>query len=618
MAEELSLAERLEQIKKRKAEEDAEKRKEELDKQKNHQEEQEDEEFDNFNNEEDNMNDDLEFTDLDDVDFNDSDDDLISGSEAEDILNELETSDIEDDDFEKAASEKINAYYDSVNKNNATNKQETEEDTISAPVMRVKVKPNNTERPAEEDDTFKRATGDDVIDDLDEVESENKRLARELQEKLAHDNELKAKQNEERRRAELKASAEITETKLSDTTEPTDDVDDIVARLEDDGVNYEDRATPEDENMDVLEVLDKIESEKTYASIESNETVVGPSDYLVEKNEEFSDSIEDVLKNNNITIVKKNDREKNAILEQFANDGTHVTSVLVNSGIFVTMSGAGTNEVMAMNRIDDGSQVRNEMGKLQHVSQHIVGSSIGKMKLSQLIKVVSYYDIDQLYYALYAASYPDEVEMRLKCPSCGQSYYVNLKTRDMLLNPDDFEKRTGDIKDNVTTYERLLETSELGKIYKKAHGNNLIIWYRHPSIENYLNTKNKLREEVYNKYSAYVSDAMIYSIAKVAVRVKGNEFIEVTDPNDILEKILGQLKDPNEKYNIYDMARSIVPSEIPRFGIKKHVCPHCSYNINEIPASMDEMLFTQANQREEMATYKWIGNQERIKKSKKA
>ena len=391
------------------------------------------------------------------------------------------------------------------------------------------------------------------------------------------------------------------------------DIDELINSMvesEEFDVETEDK----DEN-DLEKALEEIEAEKMFAEIQPNDEHTGPSNYIIEEDELYTNTVEDVLTSNNINIVKKNANERNAILDRFVNSGDKVSMTLVNSDIFVTTSGAGTTEIISMHQMEnEDSEMRAELNKLDHVCKHITGSSIGRMKINQLVKVISYYDKDSLYYALFAATHPAESEYTRVCSRCGKEYHMKINTRDLLLNPEDFAKDAENIRDNVTTYNRLIKESKLNKIYKQSHKNRIIISYKHPSIESYLKTKSSITNETMTKYPSLVEFA--YSIHKIALLVKGNDYIEYTDPNEII-KILSQIKDVDLKYEIFDMIDSIRPNAIPTYGFKESNCPHCGGKNEMSTFSMESLLFTTAQQEEYMATLKWAAKMQKRRNEQK-
>jgi len=339
------------------------------------------------------------------------------------------------------------------------------------------------------------------------------------------------------------------------------------------------------DDTDLESLLSKLESEKTYSTVEETKDLTGTSDYEVLVNEEYVSNIEEICESNNIRIVKKNNAERNAILDRYANSGTNVSMALINSGIYVNFSGAGPAEVIAMNQLPNGSPAAVELSKLNHVAQHITGSTIGRMTINKLIKVVSYYDKDSLYYGLYAGTYPDASELNNQCEKDGHEYYIKTRTADLLLNPDDFGKRAEYIRNDVTTFEELMKASELGKLYKKVHSSGIIITYKHPSIESYLNTRIKLTPDTYAKYSNIIE--LAYGIEKITIHDKGFDFIHYTDPNDIVT-IIGKLKTADERYEIADMLQEVRPHAVPVYGFKDSKCPQCGHVNPQQSFQMDQ------------------------------
>lgn len=392
----------------------------------------------------------------------------------------------------------------------------------------------------------------------------------------------------------------------------TNDVEDIIEHLSESAAKKE--LDVEDEE-DLSLLIERMEEQKVYAEVVPNQEVTGPANYVIEEDTEFKANVEDILKTNGMRILKKNGKTKNAVLNRFVNSGTHVSIPLVNSGMFVTMSGAGTDEIIAMQQLQNDTSVRMEINKLDHVCRHIIDSSVGPLKLSQLLDIVSYYDKDTLYYGLYAGTNPDESEFQRYCNKCGQQYFNIIRTRDILLNPEDFTEGEEDIKDNVTTLAHLVERSKLGKVYRKVHSSGMIIYVKHPSIKSYLETLQSLTDESMRLYSRVVD--LAYSIDKIAIHVSDNDFMEFSDPNEILE-IISKFKDANAKYEIYDMVNEVRPNTLPTFGLKECKCPHCQTLNPSQTYDMEDLIFIQAQQKEEMEAMRWAAkNQKKQKEEKK-
>ena len=444
--------------------------------------------------------------------------------------------------------------------------------------------------------------GDELFKGIEEMEANAAEISKDLY--------RMAEEDIQKQKSDLHADL-VEDSTPKKNSIVSSEIDDIIESM------GEEIEKPAETEQDLEDILKEYENSKAYSKIikDDTEEITGPADYIIEKDEEYAENIEDILKSNNIVISKKNANEKNAILERFVNTGDKVSLALPNSAIYVTMSGAGTAEIIAMNSMDGSeTETRQELNKLNHVCQHIVNSSIGKIKLSQLIKVISYWDKDSLYYALFAATHPNTSELSKSCDRCGREYFLNIHTKDMLLNAEDFDKSLSDIRDNVTTYNRLIETSELGKVYKKAHSNGMVVYYKHPSIESYLNTMKNLTDETMRKHYGLV-DA-VYGIDRLIIHDKGNSFIEIIDPNEILD-IISKLKNADEKYEIYDMFESIKPASVPVYGFKPSICPHCGAKNEQRSFSMESILFTQAQQEEYEASLRWAVKTQKRKKSKK-
>lgn len=412
---------------------------------------------------------------------------------------------------------------------------------------------------------------------------------------------------QERMRAQEEESKKLKEKGMIETN----DIDDIIDNINESAAKKE-LDVQDEEDLSLL--IQRMEEQKVYADVPQNKEVTGPASYIIENDEQFKVNVEEILKGNGMRIIKKNSRNKDAILNRFVNSGPHISMPLVNSGMFVTMSGAGTDEIIAMQQMENDNPVRMEINKLNHVCRHIVDSSVGSLKLSQLLDIVSYYDKDTLYYGLYAGSYPEESEFQRNCHRCGQQFFMTVRTRDLLLNPEDFEEDENDIKDNVTTLSRLVEKSKLGKIYKKVHSNGMIVYVKHPSVKSYLETLQSLTQDTMRLYPRLID--LAYSIDKIGIHVKDNEFMEFTDPNEIIE-IISKFKDTAAKYEIFDMINEVRPNTLPTYGLKECKCPHCQAENPAQTYDMEDMIFMQAQRKEEMEAMRWAAkNQKRQKEEK--
>ena len=116
------------------------------------------------------------------------------------------------------------------------------------------------------------------------------------------------------------------------------------------------------------------------------------------------------------------------------------------------------------------------------------------------------------------------------------------------------------------------------------------------------------------KYASLLE--FVYCISKIKLHVKNNDFIEYTDPNEILE-VISKVKDIDVKYEIYDTITNLRPNDTPTYGFKETTCPFCG-GVNDMTTfSMESLLFTKAQQEEYMATLKWAAKLQKRKDNKK-
>ena len=530
--------------------------------------------------------------------------DLLSVGNEEEIITpnykELIKNDIDEMDeseFAETRKEAFNAVKDDLkNRQNSDTTEVNERPKSKAELYEEKnpiITPNINNKPKEIMDDV----GSQLIDSISEIEKDSAEKAKVLQQ---------LQENYKSNKEELIAS------QVEDTN--SDDIDDILNAIDEHNTKKDMDITEEEEdNLSLL--IDKLESQKVYSDYKREDEYVGPADYVIDKNPDYEEAVEDILTGNGFNIIKKSNKEKNALLERFVNSGNEVTVPLVNSGIYVKVSGASTTEIISMNQITGTTDAEMTLNKLNIINSHITGSSIGKMRLAQFIKVVSYYDIETLNFALYAATHPEMTEITRNCNRCHQEYFIKQHTRDLLINPEDYADEAKEIRNNVTTYEILQSRSQLNKIIKKVCSNgDLIVYFKHPSIESYIKTARNLSSETIRKYPQLVD--MAYAIDKVFLRDSGTNYAEFSDPNSIID-IIGKIKNPRTKYELLDILEEIRPCAIPSYGYSNTICPHCGNKDKSEAFSMENLLFTVAQQEDEMETLRWAAKLQERRKSKK-
>ena len=514
------------------------------------------------------------------------------------IKNDLNN--MSDSEFEETRKEAFSAVKeDFKSKNNNDNEESSTRTKTRAEIYEennpiIKADPNNKAKQEVADDA-----GSQLIDSISEIEKDSKEKSKILYEMQKEYETAVEEEN-------------IIASQPEDTN--SDDIDDILNAIDEHNSKQDMDINEEDEdNLSVL--IDKLESQKLYSDYKHEDEHVGPADYVIESNPDYEEAVEDILTSNGFNVIKKSNKEKNALLERFVNSGNEVTVPLVNSGIYVKFSGASTTEIISMNQITGDTDAEMTLNKLNIMNSHITGSSIGKMRLAQLIKVISYYDIETLNFALYAATHPEMTEITRNCNRCGQEYFIKQHTRDLLINPEDYSEEAKEIRNNVTTYEILQSRSQLNKIIKKVCSNgDLIVYFKHPSIESYIKTARNLSADTVRKYPQLVD--MAYAIDKVFLRDSGRNYAEFSDPNSIID-IIGKIKNPRTKYELLDILEEIRPCAIPSYGYSDTICPHCGNKDKSESFSMENLLFTVAQQEDEMETLRWAAKLQERRKSKK-
>lgn len=529
---------------------------------------------------------------------------------------ELHKKDMEamsDDDFTESRKEAFNSVKDDFKKRADESSVVKSTDDVKKPMSVKEERPmTNAEKFEQKNAIIKKQPKRVIEDNIDD--DPNSALIKGMEE-IEADSAKKSEVLHMLHRQEMERRASGNAPNAADESDSSgDDISDILGKIEEESARKE--LDMEEDNEDLTAMLEKLEANKVYATYESPDEYRGPAAYVVDENKDYQDVVENVLDENNIKVVKASTNERNAILQKFSNSGDTVTVPLVNSSIYVTVSGASANEIISMNNITGGSLAETTLKKLSMLNEHIVDSSIGKMRLAQLIKVVSYHDIETLWYALYAATYPENAEISRSCGRCGDDFYIKTNTRDLIINPEDYKDDAKEILNNVSTYNVLLERTVLNKTVRKAvDKGNIIVYIKHPSIEAYVSTSNNITSDTIRNYQSTLID-LSYSIDKLLVRKQGNEYIEIKDPNKIIE-IINKVKDTNVLYELLDAIEEVRPNALPSYGYRKTTCPHCGYANNQEAFSIQELLFTSAQQESEMATLRWAAKLQKKRQQEK-
>lgn len=329
---------------------------------------------------------------------------------------------------------------------------------------------------------------------------------------------------------------------------------------------------------------------------------------LVRKNDEYVSNLKDALSDNDIKFKTKRDNgARKALLKGFTQRKSHVTTPLVNSGIYVTLSGANIPEIIQMQSLVEGNRetaASIELRKLGFIVKHLVDSSVGeKLSVSQLSKLVYAKDQETLYFNMVAASFPGENEFPVYCENdkCKHQLILKVGINDMVLNAHEFQDEAHYILYQNQSAQDIIDKSAVSKEKQIILPNGLIISVKNPTIHDvlYLTTlMSKLVSEGakldqytnvlgYLQYINYIGmkspDGPHYEkFASLADTMEVADLLTACDAED-----LAVLDDEIEEF-------TPVKGAI-RYGFKEYNCPKCGRVHKERAWNMTDMLFTLAS-----------------------
>lgn len=420
------------------------------------------------------------------------------------------------------------------------------------------------------------------------LQNETEEIIKEHREfKEAHDeyDELDEDERFDAILADYQAENDIGKTK--DEISSADELDNLILMMETyDGIPIVDT----DERPEIDEDFKKVIPVGYVKSIASNDYVEGLEDITGEE----------------IKASKKglSTKARSIAVRRYITRGDVANVPMPNSGIQMSFAGAGVNELIGMMNASGKTPASNLLAKLNWVFKHVIDSTLGGLSMSKALPVLSSHDIEVLYYGLFAASFPDNNEFPIECSSCGETYRVNVHTRDLLLNPDEFNKELIAME-KVETVKELLATSNLNDCQEIVlEQDGIVIIVGHPSIKTFLT----VIDSIGTKMTRTMQDNLTLLYHMKELRLNDPEYgTMVFKPTNIeeikdIDAILTALP-PESQEAIDTELQELIPA-MPSFGIPASTCEHCDSKNHDKPMSMSNLLFSKAGDMKERAALK--------------
>lgn len=437
--------------------------------------------------------------------------------------------------------------------------------------------------PKPERDTPKKAMGS-FLEELDKDLEKSIKDTNELLEKELEQKEL------DREEAIMYQESEEDLTEFGDEYQPKK----IIEIEREDKINFD---MFEDEietfsDSDIEEAGDDNEEEQTEALKKMQNSIKGKIK-----------AINNPVDLSAFTISKKHISANKTIALEDELENT-IDWVLLSSGKKITMKPFKGHEIELLNPNNSNGRTRFKMYQdiYRVIYNHIVDVDGEKPTFEAWIKSIKFTDINDLYFAIYIASFGKANTVPYSCikTNCNNVYMVDTPIEDMVKYKND------EVKERV---QELLNGNEVidgtETIEVKMVSDRYAIGFKVPSIYNVIFEMSILDDKFTDKYADFLSYMVyideIYFIDKenqqlvpIDVSIKETNNIVKSIKNKVMQysKILRTLT-PDQFSNFKACIQQITSkNELIDYIIPSATCPNCGTTIKEQIVEPQEMLFT--------------------------
>ena len=322
-------------------------------------------------------------------------------------------------------------------------------------------------------------------------------------------------------------------------------------------------------------------------------------DYSKEKATELTDTTDEPEKVmakpfdiSSINVINKNELEKNKdLVKALSSNKSAFQIVAAQSGYVAT--------VKPLTHKDTVDILYGNLGRYEYrlnifetIWNKIYSTSIGKVSFDDWLKITSVEDIETFYYGVYCATFPNEGTFNFTCPHCGEERNCKITHGNLIKTAD--KKAMRELISKVSRESdspmKMKEFSLVGKMetYQLSES-KIVVELRTPSLWNSLELLKKIPEDIIDKDTMSVTN-MLYINRILVANPEGTGYSEYSDRLKLLNIIDNlSISDAQELHNTV-FAR--VNENRISYSIKNIKCPSCGKEINEIPISIEDILFT--------------------------
>lgn len=276
-------------------------------------------------------------------------------------------------------------------------------------------------------------------------------------------------------------------------------------------------------------------------------------------------------------------------INKYKKDNFRIVSIpLVNSGFSVDIVGTGAVDLQLLySAVDQNTlAVDYELEKMRTIIKNVVGVH-PKIDRNELRNMIHFADYQLMAYAHIAATLKD-IELIHTCDECGKDFHIVSKSSDLILNLDEMSEKMREIKNSNDVNDHSLMTKDIQLTTKSGFKVSL----GHPSYSEYIQYMTELKR-LLTEMDTPVG-TRIQTLSEILPFVRLVILPNGVYTNNLFQRYMAMGMLTEDDYDdvlkaIEKMREQII---VPRFGIKKVVCPHCRKANSDIAyTDLNNLLF---------------------------
>lgn len=239
--------------------------------------------------------------------------------------------------------------------------------------------------------------------------------------------------------------------------------------------------------------------------------------------------------------------------------------------------------------------------------EQIAWFSCGNLSYEQFIACTAFDDLDTIYYAIYAATYPGTNSYPIPCEHCSHENTVQVSVNQLISNiGNESLRRVSDVLSQAFSSRRIVETMPLETANRiELEDSGAVVQYGIASIADYLNGLDQVSSVLIDRSSGRptVGREEIASIVQCQLGIDALYIPLANDPSRYVEV--------NVSYDVSNFIKTLSKTdgatlkkemvEIQKeyeveFSIPKFHCSQCAKQNSERPLDFERILFIRLNQ----------------------